>query len=180
VSNRSIISNGVGGHSVRLSRFPGSQPHRACPEATRRGTLAVWTEMPSQQRRLPRTPFGATAQGAVACNRTTVHSAASADQARSEISPPRKEATGQPSGTPRRARRSAPHPRHPSLWRVHRPGRGAASSGTDRRSERSTRSKATSVVGSRPTTAYSPSSDKTSSAVTMSPGRQMKPLERER
>ena len=69
---------------------------------------------------------------------------------------------------------------------------GCCLSGTGRRSERSTRSNATSVVGSRPTscagtvsppesvTVYSPSSDKASSAVTMSPGRQTKPLERER
>ena len=111
---------------------------------------------------------------------------------RASISPPRKErqgpaerdttpsaAVGAPSSAPI-AMTSAPT------------GTGAASSGTGRRSERSTRSKATSVLGSRPTscagtvsppesvTANSPSSDKASSAVTMSPGRQTKPLERER
>ena len=110
---------------------------------------------------------------------------------RASISPPRKERQGPPSGhhAERGGRRA--------ILGAYRYGEradrdGCCPSGTGRRSERSTRSKATSVVGSRPTscagtvspldsvTANSPSSDKASSAVTMSPGRQTKPLERER
>ena len=56
-----------------------------------------------------------------------------------------------PSGTRRRARRSARPLRRPPLWRARRPRRVRPQAEPARRSERSMRSKAMSVVGSRPT-----------------------------
>ncbi len=150
--------------------------------------------MTSTRRRGPKTAMPIARPTALSGDRLR-RSAVDADQARSGRRSRRHAGIARVPrhGTQRRPRRLAYHLRRPPPSRARPLRRVRPQARTGCRSPRSTRNSATSVVGSRPAscaptisppgsvTANSPSSDKASSAVTDErPGRQTKPLDRER